>query len=89
MTTATGLVRQGLGIALPRRLALPELKVNSLLCKPLNDASARRTIGLLHRNDRSLSPAAQAFAARLSKVAGQIEKICRLRARRHGRRGKI
>lgn len=74
MTTAIGLVRQGLGITLLPRLALPELNLSGLLSKPLKDASARRTIGLLHRRDRSLSPAAQAFAAQLNKVAGQVEK---------------
>ena len=74
MTTAAGLVRQGLGITLLPRLALPELNLKGLLSKPLDDATARRTIGLLHRHDRSLSPAARAFAAQLNKVAGQIEK---------------
>jgi DNA-binding transcriptional LysR family regulator len=74
MTTAAGLVRQGLGITLLPRLALPELNLSGLLSKPLDDASAHRTIGLLQRHDRSLSPAAQAFAAQLDKVAGQVEK---------------
>ncbi len=74
MTTAAGLVRQGLGITLLPRLALPELNLKGLLSKPLDDATARRTIGLLHRHDRSLSPAAQAFAAQLGKAAVQIEK---------------
>lgn len=74
MTTAAGMVRQGLGITMLPRLALPELNLKGLLSKPLVDASARRTIGLLHRHDRSLSPAAQAFAAQLGKIAVQVEK---------------
>jgi len=73
MSTAAGLVRQGLGITLLPRLALPELNLSGLLSKPLDDASARRTIGVLRRLDRSLSPAAAAFAAQLTKVAAQIE----------------
>jgi DNA-binding transcriptional LysR family regulator len=74
MTTAAGLVRQGLGITMLPRLALPELNLKGLLSRPLRDTSARRTIGLLHRRDRSLSPAAQAFAAKLKKVAHEVEK---------------
>ncbi len=74
MTTAAGLVRQGLGITLLPRLALPELNLKGLLSKPLADASASRNVGLLHRRDRSLSPAAQAFAAQLTKIANQVEK---------------
>jgi DNA-binding transcriptional LysR family regulator len=74
MTTAVGMVRQGLGITVLPRLALPELHLQGLLSKPLNEATARRTIGLLHRQDRSLSPAAQAFMAQLKPVIGQVEK---------------
>lgn len=74
MTTAVGLVRQGLGITVLPRLALPELNLDGLASKPLNEASAKRTIGLLHRHDRSLSPAAQVFAARLTGVIAQVEK---------------
>ncbi len=74
MTTSAGLVRQGLGITMLPRLALPELNLKGLKSRPLNDASARRTIGLLHRRDRSLSPATRALAAQLTKVAVQVEK---------------
>lgn len=74
MTTAVGLVRQGLGITVLPRLALPELNLTGLLSKPLNETSARRTIGLMHRRDRSLSPAAQAFHEQLTTVIGEVEK---------------
>jgi DNA-binding transcriptional LysR family regulator len=74
MTTAVGLVRQGLGITVLPRLALPELNLHGLASKPLNETSARRTIGLLHRHDRSLSPAAQIFSARLNSIMAEIEK---------------
>ena len=63
MGTAAGMVRQGLGVSVLPRLALPELNLAGLRAAPLCDASARRAIGLLHRRDRSLSPAAQALAA--------------------------
>lgn len=74
MTTAVGLVRRGLGITVLPRLALPELNLHGLVNKPLNDATARRTIGVLHRHDRSLSPAAQVFVSFLESVITQVEK---------------
>lgn len=61
MGTAAGMVRQGLGVSVLPRLALPELNLAGLLCTPLYDDSARREIGILHRRDRPLSPAAQAL----------------------------
>ncbi|MGY6270739.1 LysR family transcriptional regulator [Achromobacter denitrificans] len=72
MGTAAGMVRQGLGVSVLPRLALPELNLSGLRCTPLGDASARRDIGLLHRRDRSLSPAAQALAAQLKNVMAGI-----------------
>ncbi len=74
MTTAVGLVRQGLGITVLPRLALPELNLNGMFSKLLGDASGRRTIGLLHRQDRSLSPAAQVFLVQLRTVVTQVQK---------------
>lgn len=69
MTTAIRLVRQGLGITVLPSLALPELDLRGLAACRLSDASARRTIGVLHRRDRSLSAAANAFARQLAAVA--------------------
>ncbi len=73
MGTAAGMVRQGLGVSVLPRLALPELNLSGLQCTPLGDASARRYIGLLHRRDRSLSPAAQALVAQLEKAMADIQ----------------
>lgn len=61
MGTAAGMVREGLGVSVLPRLALPELNLSGLVCAPLYDDSARREIGILFRRDRSLSPAAQAL----------------------------
>lgn len=69
MTTAAGLVRQGLGITVLPSLALPELNLTGLVARPLADDSARRTIGVLHRRDRTLSAAAKAFVAQIARVA--------------------
>lgn len=74
MTTAVGLVRQGLGVTVLPRLALPELNLQGLLNKPIQDLNAKRTIGVLHRQDRSLSPAAQLFVDRLVEVIKMVEK---------------
>lgn len=73
MGTAAGMVRQGLGVSVLPRLALPELNLSGLRCTPLGDASARRYIGLLHRRDRSLSPAAQALVAQLANAMADIQ----------------
>lgn len=69
MTTAIRLVRQGLGITVLPSLALPELNLNGLTACRLADESARRTIGVLHRSDRSLSAAGTALADQLAAVA--------------------
>ncbi len=73
MGTAAGMVRQGLGVSVLPRLALPELNLAGLQCAALCDASAHRDIGLLHRRDRSLSPAAQALAAQLEVVVREVQ----------------
>lgn len=73
MTTSVRLVGQGLGVAVLPRLALPALGLGALRSRPIEDESAQRTIGILHRQDRLLSPAAQALAERLRQVATEIE----------------
>jgi LysR family transcriptional regulator, carnitine catabolism transcriptional activator len=87
MTTATGLVRQGLGITILPLLALPELNLAGLLARPLEDVSARRTIGLLRRRDRSQSTAAQAFAVQLKRVASEVARKIPALATTPGRAG--
>ncbi|WZB73842.1 LysR substrate-binding domain-containing protein [Achromobacter insuavis] len=74
MGTAAGMVRQGLGVSVLPRLALPELNLAGLRAAALCDASARRAIGLLHRRDRSLSPAAQALAMQLETAMDEIAR---------------
>ena len=75
MTTAIRLVRQGLGMTVLPALALPELELGELVACKLQDPSARRMIGLLHRRDRSLSAAATAFAGKLASVAQDLGGI--------------
>ncbi len=77
MTTAVEMVKQGLGIAVLPRIALPALRIEGLLTSPLTDESALRTIGVLYREDREPSPAAEIFMEVLKVVAAEF-------AARHG-----
>src|SRR5690606_35733892 len=72
MTTAVLLVRQGLGVAILPRLALPSLPLEGLAYRSLSDATAQRTIGIIYRRDRHLSPAAKALVAELEEQAAAI-----------------
>lgn len=74
LTTATALVRRGLGITVVPRLALPELDLTGLQSMVLNDMSARRKVGLIYRRDHSLSPAATAFTKHLQAIIQTFEK---------------
>ena len=74
MATAASLVRRGLGVTVLPRLALPELNLQGLIAIALANASARRTIGIVRRHDRGLSPASLAFIPQLNRVVARIEK---------------
>ncbi len=74
MTTSVLLVRQGLGTAILPRLALPSLQLNGLSYRPVEDESAHRTIGIIYRRDRHLSPAAKALVAELEAQAALITR---------------
>jgi DNA-binding transcriptional LysR family regulator len=72
---ATAFVRHGLGITLLPRLMLPELNLHGLVVRRLGVSSALRCIGIVHRHDRSLKPAAQRFVECLSNLVPQIESM--------------
>ncbi len=73
MTTAVNLVRQGLGVTLLPRLALPALRLEGLKYRAVDDDNAQRTLGVVRRKDRHPSPASQAFTDQITHVAQQIE----------------
>lgn len=79
MSTAIRLVRQGLGMTVLPALALPELELGELVACKLQDTSARRMIGVVHRRDRSLSAAAIAFTGKLASVASALGNNTSLR----------
>lgn len=73
MITAVQMVRQGLGVAVLPQLALPALPIEGMHAQALADASARRKVGVIHRKDRSPSPAAEVFMTVLAQVASKIK----------------
>lgn len=68
MTSAVVLVRQGLGIGVLPRLPLSVLPLGQLRYRPIDEESAKRTIGVVYRKDRHLSPGSRAFIAELKKT---------------------
>jgi len=72
MGTAAGLARKGLGVAVLPRMALPELNLTGLRSAAIADLSAQRTISVVHRRDRSLSPTAAALVAMLRRAIDDL-----------------
>ena len=73
MTTATQLVRRGMGLALLPRLALSALNMTKLKSRPLEGEGARRMLGVVWRKDRHLSPGAVLLVERLRQAADAAE----------------
>lgn len=65
VSTLIGLVENGLGLAVVPRLAVPP-KSASIVGVKLDHPSVSRTIGIIRRSGRTLSPAAAAFAKLLT-----------------------
>lgn len=61
LATVLGMLEEGVGVSVLPQLALPVERHPRLIVRPLIDPMLERTIGLLQRRDRSLSPAAAAF----------------------------
>jgi len=59
VSTLVALVEAGLGVAAVPRLAMPLTDHATLVSVPLVDPAITRTVGLIRRRGRSLSPAAQ------------------------------
>jgi DNA-binding transcriptional LysR family regulator len=59
VSTLVALVEAGLGVAAVPRLAMPLTDHPTLVSVPLIDPAITRTVGLIRRRGRSLSPAAQ------------------------------
>lgn len=61
LATVTGMLEAGFGISILPRLALPVERHPTLVHRPLVKPVVHRTIGLVRKKDRSLSPAASGF----------------------------
>lgn len=59
ISTLVGMVEAGLGIAVVPRLSMPMGKHPTLVSIPLVDPSVERTVGLIRRRGRELSPSAR------------------------------
>ena len=68
VSTLIGLVENGLGLAVVPQLALP-VGSHAVVGVPLARPAINRTIGLLQRSGRSLSPAAAALALLLKQAS--------------------
>lgn len=71
MSTAAGLVKAGLGVAILPATAFELESVPGLATRPIADASLRRRIGIARKAGRSVSPAAAAFLAALRLEAAR------------------
>lgn len=72
--TVYGLVEAGVGISVLPRLALPLPAGSSLVARPLVPR-AERTVELVRRRDRSLSPAAEAVWSLIRQVPRHTEDL--------------
>jgi DNA-binding transcriptional LysR family regulator len=61
MSTAAGMVKAGLGLAIFPSSAIPIGELNNLATRPISQPSIKRELGVLEISGRSLSPAAEAF----------------------------
>jgi DNA-binding transcriptional LysR family regulator len=83
VSTLIGFVENGLGVAVVPKLALPQQPA-SVVGVPLDTPTITRTIGMIRRVGRSLSPAAAAFARLLtqaSKASAQPKGATKARRR--------
>lgn len=68
ISTLIGLVQSGLVVAVVPQLTLPSDR-SSVVSVRLEDPQITRTIGMIHRTGRSMSPAAQAFVDMLTRAS--------------------
>lgn len=73
VSTLVGLVEAGLGVAAVPRLAMPPDGYPSLVSIPLVNPTVTRTVGLIRRRNRPLSPAAQQLYDQIAAVGKQVK----------------
>jgi DNA-binding transcriptional LysR family regulator len=70
METVLRMVAAGLGVSLVPQLAFEGSPRHGVVALPVSDPPLTRTLGVAHRHDRPLSPAAEAFVATLQATIG-------------------
>jgi len=88
VSTLVSLVEAGLGVAAVPRLAMPPGKHPTLTSVPLVEPTVSRTVGLIRRRGRSLSPAAQQLYDMLLTANAEMQGAKTLSgSSRHSKRG--
>lgn len=77
VSTLVSLVEAGLGVAAVPSLAMPPDGHSTLISVPLVEPVINRTVGLIRRRGRSLSPAAQQLYDQLAALAPKARKKTR------------
>ena len=88
VSTLVGFVESGLGVAAVPRLSMPRKGHPLLASVPIVDPEVTRTVGLIKRRGRSLSPAAQHLYEMLRAVAEKETTAARSATRTPARRSK-
>lgn len=81
VSTLLGLVENDLGVAVVPQLTLPR-ESTALVGVPLTHPAISRTLGIIRRSGRSLSPAAASFARLLTQTGGEARPSPRKRSRK-------
>jgi DNA-binding transcriptional LysR family regulator len=78
MSTAVGMVRAGLGVAILPGSAMEVRAERALNSRPVDDPRFTREVSLIKKADRTLPPAAESFARRLVEAlqAAQVALPC-------------
>jgi DNA-binding transcriptional LysR family regulator len=74
ISTLLGLVEAGLGVAAVPKIAMPPKGRSRLVGVPLVEPRVSRTMGLIRRRGRSLSPGAEHLYAMLSGAAATVSR---------------
>jgi len=86
VSTLVAFVEAGLGVAAVPRLSMPRKGHPALVSVPIVEPGVTRTVGLIKRRGRSLSPAAEHLYDMLRAVAAKMAKSSRDRPANNGTR---
>ena len=84
MATAIGMVKAGLGVAILPSSALELDQMSSLKAVPIDSNELKRTVGIIQRKHRTLSPAAASFLGSLREVLLRPEIVRKLDIQQNG-----